>query len=58
MVNLEKLRLEFLFIINAACIIDGITASKTTFVCVFKAQGIVTSDILRSYTDHALPYID
>lgn len=56
-VNLEKLRFELSFIINAACIVDGITASETTFVCVFKAQGIVTSDILRSQTDHALPYI-
>lgn len=35
-VILEKPRLEFLFIINAACIIDGITA-ETTFVFVFKA---------------------
>lgn len=36
-VNLQKLRFEFLFIINAACIIDGIAASETTFVYVFKA---------------------
>lgn len=46
--NLEKLKFEFLSIINVACVIDGITAGRTTFVCVFKAQGIVSSDILRS----------
>ncbi len=46
--DLEKPGFEFLFIINVDCIIDGITASETTFVFVFKAQGAVTSDILRS----------
>lgn len=51
--NIEKLR--FLFNINVACKIDVIAASQTTFVCVLKVQGIVTSDILRSQTDHALP---
>lgn len=43
--NLEKLGFELLFIINVACIIDGITASETTSVFVFKAQGFLTSDI-------------